>query len=1239
MDDDSKTQSMVKWALGAMGLGVLATAAAAPKLHWMSLWIILAILVLALLLFGGYYLWQKRRARRQREQFTSAIEQQTAAAPRAISDPNKRASLDKVRQKFQTGLQEFKSRGKDIYKLPWYVIIGESGSGKSEAIRHSGIDFPQGMQDELQGSGGTVNMDWWFSNRGIILDTAGSMLFSESRAGEAPEWGEFLRLLKKSRPHCPINGLMLVLSIESLIKDSADRIAQKAGILAKQLELIQKTLDVRFPVYLIVTKCDLLTGFREFFDNIDDPLLQHQIFGWSNPDPLDSPFRPELVEQHLKVITAKIQRRRLALLRDATTAGQFGDTQSFYKSGTGITTKRRLDEVDAMCALPESIARLAPRLRRYLEIIFVAGEWSSKPVFLRGIYFTSSMREGKALDEAIAFATGLSLDQLPENRSWEKNRAFFLRDLFHEKVFREFGLVTRATNTLQMLRQRQFLIFGSAAVGLLLLITFAVFGYVSLKKNILVQSDYWKAGTDKKDWNQGIWAAGSVIQAGAGGGFGFNYTGTNKINVERKPSIVEYHKRLRDFAEKEIAVSWVFKPIVPFSDVGNLPAAQQALFEGGVIRPLVYETRNKMQRQAPDSQNPASVARHQAALLALMKLHSDQLSHKGFGATNQVQSAEKYLSAFLSYLTDADFQMDTNLPVLLAETYAGQKGQKPWPPDSLFAYGGGDHLSNNAAIGVGLTNLFIANQANEGRITSELQLLNKVVAALALQQQTEKQWLARSDGWPDALTSQLQPVQKAVEEAWGNLRAATNFPAENLTNLTSRYAFLMDAAHMGSVGAFKDINAEVPLNSGGILTEIKSQLSQFVSVAETQVKRDYQARESQAKELDATAIVSVNGLPAYRQRASLYLSACALQARQDTVDVNTIGNGWKNYLAVKDGIDKYQVQLAAYKEPSPFAADVARTCSLIAAEAEQKLKGKYVENYAGVVTNKLADLAGQTRWDIKTITNTENWLRLIESDLDLRSAPDDQKAKLATAKDRLSKTVSAVLAGIETEIVRATGFPVLLNAPQPMSVEAMSGLKELVNGLSKVLDDPIWQLDSAGVDRLRKRDGEYVSIVNALMDDQGVPTQWSLSFVPVGQWSEPFHPTVSDRDIIKDFRWVNLTFGGAASSKGWKDIAQETLPVNLGQGAADATLALDFRQYEAKPSNDNTITKGAWALVQLIRDFNATTVNKDGTTWRFQIRLEDKPQKMSGQAVFEVKLINPRRALPEIKDWPTQSKQ
>src|SRR5689334_23622867 len=46
--------------------------------------------------------------------------------------------------------------------------------------------------------------------------------------------------------------------------------------------------SVRFPVFVLVTKCDLVNGFREFFDTLSDPQLQHQMLGWSNPAPLRS---------------------------------------------------------------------------------------------------------------------------------------------------------------------------------------------------------------------------------------------------------------------------------------------------------------------------------------------------------------------------------------------------------------------------------------------------------------------------------------------------------------------------------------------------------------------------------------------------------------------------------------------------------------------------------------------------------------------------------------------------------------------------------------------------------------------------------------------------------------------------------------------------------------------------------------------------------------------------------------
>lgn len=128
--------------------------------------------------------------------------------------------------------------------------------------------------------------------------------------------------------------------------------------------------------------------------------------GWSNPAPLDTPFQLEAVSQHLAEVVKRIGRRSLGLLKDPvpTDAG-----------------KRRLDEVDSLFALSASIGALAPRLRKYLETIFVIGGQSAKPLFLRGIYFTSALTEGKELNTELAAALGLSEDQLPASKAWERS--------------------------------------------------------------------------------------------------------------------------------------------------------------------------------------------------------------------------------------------------------------------------------------------------------------------------------------------------------------------------------------------------------------------------------------------------------------------------------------------------------------------------------------------------------------------------------------------------------------------------------------------------------------------------------------------------------------------------------------------------------------------------------------------------------------------------------------------------
>jgi len=434
--------------------------------------------VLVALVMAGYAWFLKFKDKSKSGSFMQRLKSAAGATPAAVSDPAKRARLDDLRRKFEEGVEKFRSAGKDIYSLPWYLVVGPSGSGKTEAIRHCGVGFPPGLQDCLQGTGGTVNMHWWFTNHAVMVDTAGRMFMEEAGAGTSSEWKEFLKLLRQTRPNAPVNGMLLFIGIDSLIKDSAEKIEATAGAIARQLDTIQRTLDVRFPVYVVISKCDLIPGFREFFDGLNDPQMQGQMLGWSNPSSLDETFKPDLVDEHIRTVRLRLLRRRAGILQDPV--------------HTEDPSAKRADEVDELFSLPDNLAKIAPRLRRYLELIFVAGEWSPKPLFLRGLYFTSSMREGEALDQDLAAALGVTLDSLPGGKAWERDRSYFLRDLFMNKTFREKGLVTRDSNVKGAQRKRTaILAVGSIAAAVVFLVA-AYLAETRLGSEIRRYADVWQ---------------------------------------------------------------------------------------------------------------------------------------------------------------------------------------------------------------------------------------------------------------------------------------------------------------------------------------------------------------------------------------------------------------------------------------------------------------------------------------------------------------------------------------------------------------------------------------------------------------------------------------------------------------------------------------------------------------------------------------------------------------------------
>jgi len=101
-----------------------------------------------------------------------------------------------MQAEFRKALQSLKvsrlaHRGGDaLGALPWYLIVGPPGAGKTTALRSSGLPFPHAKGGRVRGVGGTRNCDWWMSNDAIILDNRGPLATQEA---DQEEWLSFSR--------------------------------------------------------------------------------------------------------------------------------------------------------------------------------------------------------------------------------------------------------------------------------------------------------------------------------------------------------------------------------------------------------------------------------------------------------------------------------------------------------------------------------------------------------------------------------------------------------------------------------------------------------------------------------------------------------------------------------------------------------------------------------------------------------------------------------------------------------------------------------------------------------------------------------------------------------------------------------------------------------------------------------------------------------------------------------------
>ncbi|NRD51787.1 type VI secretion system membrane subunit TssM [Corallococcus exiguus] len=420
----------------------------------------------------GTLLFRRHQASKAARDIERALGAQADAQLQNVR-PDQQEEIQAMQAEFSKALQSLKSsklarsrQGKDALSvLPWYMIIGPPGSGKSTSLRNSGIQFPylSSRGGGVKGVGGTRNCEWWLTNEGVILDTAGRYTTEDD---DREEWLGFLDMLKRNRPRKPVNGLVVAVSVGDFIGIDEEQSVQLAQTIRERVDEVMERLKMIVPVYVMFTKCDLLAGFVDVFGDLAKA-ERGQIWGFT--------LRPEDSRDAVgETFTARFDE-----------LAEVVEQRSIVRMGE----ERHPDARERIFRFPQQFEGLRSNLTEFVQALFAENVYADTPV-MRGVYFTSGTQEGSPIDRvmnAMADAFGIRRSLQPTSgRSAVEARSYFLRDMFAEVVFPDQNLAMRSTAEDLRQKRLQYAYAGGCFAIALLILLFPAISFV--KNRELIQT-------------------------------------------------------------------------------------------------------------------------------------------------------------------------------------------------------------------------------------------------------------------------------------------------------------------------------------------------------------------------------------------------------------------------------------------------------------------------------------------------------------------------------------------------------------------------------------------------------------------------------------------------------------------------------------------------------------------------------------------------------------------------------
>ncbi|MCO7519022.1 MULTISPECIES: type VI secretion system membrane subunit TssM [unclassified Pseudomonas] len=352
-----------------------------------------------------------------------------------------------------------------LYRLPWYLVLGEQHAGKTSFIDRTEQNFSLTRIDKAQTRGRQAQalaypIGWWVSNDAVIIDPPGAFISQQPRPGSpagevgasqvpgAPArlWQHLLGWLLRNRSQRALNGVLLVVDLPALLHGTPEQRVALAHVLRTRLHEVSSQLGSRLPLYVVLTKFDLLEGFDQLYAGL-----------------------PVASREKLLGFTFKLE----AMGAFDAWLDEYGD---HYDRLISQLFEQVLDRLDTLGGAPlrarlfslhAQLVGLRPILLGFLKETLASDRFTT-PALVRGLYWSSVVQQGDMLNAFVREAAQPYKTKLPllEGKAQGKALAYFIQHAFGRVIYPESGL---AGDNIRVARSKRQLLWVGSGVGVLAL--------------------------------------------------------------------------------------------------------------------------------------------------------------------------------------------------------------------------------------------------------------------------------------------------------------------------------------------------------------------------------------------------------------------------------------------------------------------------------------------------------------------------------------------------------------------------------------------------------------------------------------------------------------------------------------------------------------------------------------------------------------------------------------------------